>query len=224
MADHTIVSISYADLLPLTATRTLADGDILCPVCKGCALVPKATAESKLLIACRRCAGKGILRKCTYCGVHKSWGEFSGPHECDGIRDARRLEWAKKELERWEKAEKLTPEQAMERFEQLFVEEADEYGLTEDVISDHEDGGYPRMRIYGTWKKSIYLDTDRILENATDDLHEDAYANIPLARVEELQMLLDAWCEKVAAVTETYYPDYRYAVVLPEATEEDDDE
>ena len=223
MTDHTTVTISYADILPTITTRILADGDILCPKCNGLALVTKEKAAGTFLVGCRRCLGDGILHKCAYCGEHRARGEFSGPHECDGIRDARRFEWAKKEHERWLKAEKLTPEQAMERFEQLYVEEADEFGLTEDVISDHEDGGYPRMRIYGTWKKSIKLDAKWILENAASDLHEDVYDAIPSARVTELQMLLNAWVEKVASLTETYYPDYQYAIVLPLVVEEDDE-
>ena len=125
------------------------------------------------------------------------------------------------EIDRWKMAEKLTPEQALARFEQLYVEDADTFGLTADVISDHADGEYPRMRIYGTTKRSIKLDADWILENATEDLHEEAYANIPASRVTDLQVTLDAWCETVAKATETYFPDYRYAVVLPEAAEED---
>ncbi len=224
MPDHTTVTISYADILPTITARILADGDILCPKCNGLALVTKEWSSGKFLIACRHCLGDGILHKCSYCGKHRTWGEFSGPHECDGIRDARRFEWEKKEHERWEKAEKLTPEQAKERFEQLYVEEADECGLTEDVISDHEDGGYPRMRIYGTWKKGIKLDAKWILENAVSDLHEDVYDAIPSARIKELQTSLDAWVEKVAPLTETYFPDYRYAVVLPEVVEGDDED
>ena len=126
-------------------------------------------------------------------------------------------------LVRWQKAEKLTPEQALERFDQLYVEEADSFGLTADVISDHADGEYPRMRIYGTSKRSIQMDAEQIIANATEDLHEDAHVNIPASRAMELQVTLDAWCETVAKATETYAPDYRYAIVLPEVAEGDDE-
>lgn len=134
------------------------------------------------------------------------------------------IDWNKKAFERWREAEKLTPEQATARFEQLYVEDADCYGLTEDVIRDHAQGEYPRMRIYGTEKMTLNLDADWIVRDATEDLHEEAYANIPSERILELQVMLDAWCEKVRAATDTYYADWQYAIVLPEVEIEEDGE
>ena len=50
------------------------------------------------------------------------------------------------------------------------------------------------------------FDEDIIIENACDELHEDARDNI--SDEKELQEFLDKWCEKQTGTT-TYYPCYK---------------
>ena len=52
----------------------------------------------------------------------------------------------------------------------------------------------------------ISMDADSIIENACDELHEDARNNI--SDEKELQEFLDKWCEKQTGTT-TYYPCYK---------------
>ena len=51
----------------------------------------------------------------------------------------------------------------------------------------------------------ISMDSDSIIENACDELHEDARDYI--SDEKELQDFLDKWCEKQTGTT-TYYPCY----------------
>jgi len=58
------------------------------------------------------------------------------------------------------------------------------------------------------------IDAADIIENATEDLYEDATDNIPRKKVKELQDFLDEWC-KTCGVCETYYESHRYKVRIP---------
>lgn len=64
--------------------------------------------------------------------------------------------------------------------------------------------------VWSTERSSIKLNARSILENACEELHEDAYDNIQ--DEEELQELLDKWCEKQTG-TYTYTVDYKYAIL-----------
>ena len=50
------------------------------------------------------------------------------------------------------------------------------------------------------------MDADSIIENACEELYEDARDNI--SDEKELQEFLDKWCEKQTGTT-TYYPCYK---------------
>ena len=52
----------------------------------------------------------------------------------------------------------------------------------------------------------LSMDADSIIENACEELHEDARGNI--SDEKELQEFLDKWCEKQSGTT-TYYPCYK---------------
>ena len=57
-------------------------------------------------------------------------------------------------------------------------------------------------------EKSIFMDAGSIIEDACEELHEDAYNNIPSEDENELQNLLNAWCKNEESNTKTYYPSY----------------
>lgn len=54
----------------------------------------------------------------------------------------------------------------------------------------------------------ISIDADSIIENACEELHEEAEENIFRQDREELQEFLDNWCKKQTGTT-TLYPNYK---------------
>lgn len=170
---------------------------------------------------CRRCYN-GVLHKCPGCGSIIGKGLY---HECPcGYHAAQRhAKWEQEEQERWEKAEKIPQAAAFQQFGVLYIDNMDRYVFDEDDLEcaiddymDHymddadEDRAVANLRIYGTTTQSISLDAGNILENACEDLHEDAYERCDGNR---LQKILDEWC-KTQTGTETYYPNYKIGVIL----------
>lgn len=60
-------------------------------------------------------------------------------------------------------------------------------------------------------ERMIFIDANMIVEDACEELHEDAYDQISYENIKELQELLDAWCKKQTG-TITYYPGYEECV------------
>lgn len=65
--------------------------------------------------------------------------------------------------------------------------------------------------VWGTQSDMIHISADGIVEQACEDLHEDAYSSIDSKDIKELQKVLDDWCREQTC-TVTYYPDYTYAI------------
>lgn len=72
--------------------------------------------------------------------------------------------------------------------------------------------------VWGTQQRMIYLHADSIVEQACDELHEDAYYSIDTSDIKELQKMLDDWCKEQTG-TVTYYPDYTYAIWVDKTDE-----
>lgn len=68
--------------------------------------------------------------------------------------------------------------------------------------------------VYGTSLTSIGFDINWLIDNACEELHEEAQEQISNQDREELQQLLDKWSEKQTG-TKTYYEDERYMVRIP---------
>jgi len=63
--------------------------------------------------------------------------------------------------------------------------------------------------VWSTQETKLSMDARSIIENACDELHENAMDNIE--GEEELQKFLDAWCAKQSG-TDSYTVDYKYAI------------
>jgi len=163
------------------------------------------------LTFCRHCYN-GILRKCPECGslLNKQIYECA----CGYHTRKRHAEWEKKDLEKWDKSEKITEKEAFEKFNCLYIGNLDRYIYDKDdletAIEDCEEYEInpSKLRIYGTKEIKISLDADSIAESACDELHEDAYE---YCDIKGLQEILDKWC-KEQTDTATYYPDYKIGV------------
>lgn len=67
----------------------------------------------------------------------------------------------------------------------------------------------------------LALDADRIIENATEDMHESARDQIEKSDVEELQEFLDGWCSRFPVVS--YDTDYTQYVLITKTVGASDD-
>lgn len=95
----------------------------------------------------------------------------------------------------------------------IYCEELDRYFYDlEDLfdVCEEEDWNIPKY-VYGTQTDMMHINADYIIEEACEDLHEDAYESIDYTDIKELQKMLDDWC-KEQTCTVTYYPDYTYAI------------
>lgn len=86
------------------------------------------------------------------------------------------------------------------------------YGIDElshylnDWRFDHPDNELPTLYVFGATPSKAVLDAESIVENATEEMHEDARSQISDSALEEMQEWLDAWVEKHSPTT--YWPDY----------------
>lgn len=127
----------------------------------------------------------------------------------------------KEELEakkRWNKIPKISLENALANYGMLYVEDFDEYVASnafEDWIEyQRDEDGYfdPKdLRIYVTSCESISLSAADIVENALEELHEDA--EVSSKATEQLQSFLDQWCKENGGGTQTYYADCDMGVI-----------
>lgn len=158
----------------------------------------------------------GIRKRCEHCNnfMAKGWNEC----RCETVRKQKA---DKEELEakkRWNKIPKISLENALANYGMLYVEDFDEYVASnafEDWIEyQRDEDGYfdPKdLRIYVTRCESINLSAADIIENASEDLHEDA--EVSNEATEQLQSFLDQWCKDNGGGTQTYYADESTGVI-----------
>lgn len=88
----------------------------------------------------------------------------------------------------------------------LYCEENDElYESTLECMLDYENNpeqfSFQPFRLWTTTEESIHLDDATIVEEACEDLHEDAVYS---CNVKELQKLLDKWCNEQSGTTSVF--------------------
>jgi hypothetical protein len=99
-------------------------------------------------------------------------------------------------------------------------------GFFSDVeeLSEHLDfqeffkGEHRPLFAHCCEERGFSIDLDQILQNATEEMHEDAYDN--LSGVEELQEAVNAF-NKANAGLKSWDPDFRRKVAIPLPPEED---
>lgn len=175
-----------------------------------------------------------VAYKCSKCGTAYQSREYAKkccmpkicedcgceiPHNsyyivCDSCRSKRE---AAKEKERFNKAKQYTFKDAPESSYQCMYSEV--YGENEGYFFDldeleeycqENDIAMPEY-VWGTKLTRISMDADSIIESACEKLHEDAEDQIDDR--EELQEMLNKWCEKQSG-TDTYYVDYNVAILI----------
>jgi len=170
--------------------------------------------KQQTIVGCRHCYN-GVQSRCLHCD--KILDRGTSQCNCDKSRWKREEELWEKDLEKWNKAKKISYEQACKDYEMVYIDNYDKY-LTPDEIGEYLEE-YDTIHksdlwIYGTYIMELYMDASDILENACSDLYEDARDNISNEDEKELQLLLDKWCEDNKQGTTSYYADYKVGILL----------
>jgi len=175
--------------------------------------------KQQTIRGCNHCYN-GVQSKCLHCG--KILVRGTSRCDCKQSNLERLQEQYEKDVEIWNKAKKISYEQATNDFIMIYIENYDKYLMVEELeewIEDKEDENdnlicREELRVYGTYIMELSIDASDIIENACSDLHEDARDNISVQEEEKLQTLLDKWCEDNGAGTTSYYTDFKVGILL----------
>jgi len=228
--------------MPDTIEKQLKENQAICPYCNGFGLIridrrdwlidPREEYHDDFFHTCHFC-NSGVVNVCRFCGefIEKTRGDYCN---CEGYQEHRKTLVEQAEKERFDKAEKITLDEAINRGikavvwgddDYIFFDQDDVYewieceydnnpGLTKDNCPDY---------VWATDAIHFSFDVGNILEDACSDLHEDAYDN--LVDIEELEAFCENWIAKQDGAT-SYYPDYKIAVLIDKdkiSWEEDND-
>ncbi len=220
--------------LPKQLEKDLLENERICTTCKGLGIVIMDNNyglkeepwirgfpyKHQSLWPCPDCYN-GVQKVCSYCG-QPGPRQYIHPEAhclCEKATNERNSLAAKKEKERWEKADKMGIEEAIKRFKLVFVDGPDEYILSEDIkkylAELREEPGLPMPYVWGTRTEALALPgADSLIDDACENLHEEARDNISREDIKELQELLDQWTEEVKSETITYFPDYKIGILV----------
>ena len=221
-------------ILPVTLEKDLQDDEIICPVCHGLGILKQDYGfgvkeddteksfklnwyDNEYLTLCPNCYF-GRIKICKYCG--KPLPKQTNRCSCDGYKEQEAEEKRIKYQETIEKAKEIELKDASEY---IYDEESEQYFSDEFSFVDHWWELYQEVDhdcsnfdeyfekyipkvLWNCEEVKISMDADSIIENACEELHEDARDNI--SDEKELQEFLDKWCEKQTGTT-TYYPCYK---------------
>ena len=205
---HVEVPLKLDVIMP----KDLNDNQEICPHCHGTGLIINEYSFG-VCIYCNH----GIVDICKHCG--KPLPKYVTTCHCEGAIKERHLKWKETAFangaSRYNKATKITLDEAFKKFEYLYVDETDELIYLDDeedyIISSIKEAQSAGCHIFGTKKEYLTLDANSILESACEELHEDAFINI-CDNIDKLQKQLDSWVEEYGDGTTTYYPDYNYTI------------
>jgi hypothetical protein len=217
--------------------KDLQENEIICQECQGTGLAiydaPYGLSDDpdkhdgnllpykqQTIGSCHKCYN-GVMKICPYCGKELPRSRY----RCDCIED--KAEWerleAEKEQEIFKKAIKLDTydviSKNMEMYQSDYFSNNEGYfseweDFFDDWFDNHEENEPRPEYVWGTTKQKIGIDAGDIIENATDDLWEDAADCISQEDRDKLQSFLDEWCEKQIGTT-TYMITHKYAVKIP---------
>lgn len=223
---HKAIQKSFPKIL----IKDLTEHERICPVCNGFGMriadnvygIEGDNSEAgrrelfpykhQALSFCQSCFN-GVQRLCPYCGQpYKNQAYLYC--DCEGQKKADEEERIKK----WN--EKVANAVAIDEKDvdtMLYCEEFDEYYATVDDFFDDYAANYMDEELYirpeRLWVCSvekIHIDADSVVDNACEDLHEDAYEQCDIG---SLQDILDDWCKDQVGTT-TYYPCFKQYVKI----------
>lgn len=160
----------------------------------------------------------GIVHRCSICGnlIKRGFTKC----DCDGqkaIDSEKRRQKLKEELDN----APIAPKEIEDSMECFY---SDCYGYNEgyffgwdeffDYWFENEPGIERPEFVWITEPVEMSIDAMDIIENAIEDLYEDAIDSISDESRKELQEYLDSWC-KTCGVGTTYYESHKYKVRIP---------
>lgn len=178
--------------------------------------------KKQTIVGCSHCYS-GVQKKCQHC--QQLMGRTS-QCKCDGYRNESNRKLFEKDMERWNKAKKITFQESLDQgIEYFYIDSWDEYhdldslhdkinDLLEDMDEDFTIDDIKDLRVYTTYIESISLSADSILERACENLHDEACERISQSKFDELQDLLNEFVKGIESDTKTYHADWKVAVVL----------
>lgn len=217
-------------MFPQILIKDLQDNERICPTCHGLGMrienniygIHGDTSEAakrerfpykhQALSFCPDCYN-GVQKLCEYCG---NPFKIKGYYHCDcvGFKKAEEEKRIAKYNETIYKAKEV---QESDVKTMLYCEEFDKYYDSTGDFFEEYSPEYSDEEIYKKpellWvcsMQEISIDADSVIENACDDLHEDASGNCDYG---SLQKLLDDWCKEQTG-TKTYYPCYKEYVKI----------
>ena len=228
------VSEEISRIFPDILEKDLQDNEEICPVCHGLWIVPgnqqfglkeddveKAFElnwyKNDYLTFCPNCCF-GIIKTCKYCGEPFQRG--TNRCDCDGYKEyeeeKKRIKYQEiikraKEIALKDASNFLYDEESHEFFsdEIEFVEHyRQEYlQICDGVISwnAYFDVCVPKV-LWNCDEIKMSIDADWVVENACEELHEDAEDCI--VDKKELQEFLNKWCAKQSGTT-SYCPSHK---------------
>jgi len=223
------VSEEIKHILPDTLEKDLKENEEICPVCCGLGIVKRDYSygieddnsskinwyNNEYFVWCPNCYF-GVIRKCEYCGKILSKGGLKC--DCEKQREIDEEEKRIKYQEMISKAKEVDLEDVSSDT-WFYDEQTDDYfsgvdGFV-DAYKDNDEFSDDKEMLENLpevlWLcdgVNISIDADSIIENACEELHEDAEDNISGQDREELQELLNNWCKKQTGTT-TLYPNYK---------------
>lgn len=219
------------DFFPTELVKDLQDNERICPTCKGLGITIRnnefgiegdnsAIGKTSLFpykqqsfSFCPSCYN-GVQKLCPYC---KKPYKYQGVMHCD-CETQKKLD-EENQMEHWN----TVVEQAAEVQEKdidtmLYCVELDHYywdseEFMDDWNSENHNNDKRPERLWLTEKYDLHIDAETIIEQACEEMYEDAIDNISMDAQDELQSNLDDWCAKQQM--SSYYPDYNRYVCVP---------
>ena len=212
-------------LVETNLQKDLQEDEEICPWCHGIGLViednvyglsndPDKTVgrfpyKHQSISFCQHCYN-GVVHRCRLCGEIMPRGRLK--HDCEAQRKIDAEVMNAKSMMKFNSAPVMGDEEA----EKLECFQSDYYPYNEGYFYDWDeffDAYYDGVElncedrpeyVWATEYEDFKMDARRIVEDATDDLYEDAFYNIKDAKIKELQDFLDKWCSS-CGVGRTYF-------------------
>lgn len=235
---------AFVSLLNQKLVKDLHDNEELCPVCGGVGMriidnrygLSDDTTHPGVyfpymhqsICMCNNCYN-GVILRCQYCGkqIRRGW------LTCDCAEVRRQKEQTKKEKLKaaFAAAEKHEPDALGSTF--LFGY-SDDYPYNNGYFEDWDDffdawfdddvrplDAVKPEYVWGTDPQKMSFDAHDLVENACEEMYEDAMCDIGNQPVAEMQQYLDQWAEKYGVTT--WYEDHHHAIRIPWEEREHDD-
>ena len=219
-------------LVNVVLQKDLHDNEELCPYCHGTGMAITNNSyglsedpdrsrghfpyKHQSITFCQHC-WNGVIKRCPHCGSLMERGYCN----CKESQRTKHLEEARKKQEAMDNAP-VIPKEELDKVECFYSES---YGSNDGYFFDwdeffecwFENSTPDSIRPEYVWTTEpvrMSIDAQNIIEQATDDLYEDASQDVSDKERKELQDFLDGWCKRCGVGT-TYYESHKYKVRIP---------